>query len=136
MIPTLFVNHLSSEEILTLKSLHNYHPKPAARRRAHIILLNNQGVSVKDMISILDLNRQAIAVTINKWKSLGVCGLFDKKRKGRPKKLSSKQEDKVIEFVHATPKSLKTVVSEIEKQFGITLGVSVVKRLCKKAGLT
>jgi len=29
MIATLFVAHLTPEEIVTLKELHSYHPKPA-----------------------------------------------------------------------------------------------------------
>ena len=136
MIPTLYVDHLTPEEIITLKSLHSYHPKSAARRRAQIILLNDKGKSVKNMISILGLNRQAIAVTINKWKSHGICGLFDKSRKGRPKTLMPEQESDVIELVHLSPRNLKNVVNEIEKQMGIKVGISVVKRLCKKAGLT
>lgn len=136
MIATLFVAHLTPEEIVTLEELHRYHPKPAARRRAHIIMLNNQGFSLSKIVSILSLNRQAIALTIKKWEKSGVCGLLDKKRSGRPKTLSPVQEIKVIEMVHASPRSLKAVVSEIEKQMGFSVGLSVIKRLCKRAGLT
>jgi len=115
MISTLFVNHLTPEEVLTLEELHLYHPKPAARTRAHIILLNNKNYSCVDMVPILDMTRQAIATTIKKWKKWGICGLFDKKRSGRARKLSSKQEEAVIDMVHSTPRSLKTVLNKINK---------------------
>jgi transposase len=135
MIPRLYVNHLTQNEIITLEQLHINHPKPAARRRAHTILLNNQGLPLNKIVPILRQNRQAIASTIKKWEEYGLCGLFDKKRTGRPKTLSSVQEIQVIELVHQSPRSLKAVVCEIEKKIGISVGLSIVKRLCKKAGL-
>jgi len=116
MIPRLYVSHLSQYEILTLEQLHHNHLKPAARRRAHIILLNNQGFSLNQIVPIVNQNRQAIAATIKKWEEYGVCGLLDKKRSGRPRTLSATQEIKVIEMIHQSPRSLKAVVSEIEKK--------------------
>jgi len=116
MIPKLYVNHLNPDEILTLQQLHHNHLKPAVRRRAQIILLNNKGLSLNQIVPILNQNRQAIASTIKKWKEYGVCGLFDKKRSGRPKILSAVQEIQVIEMVHQSPRSLKAVVNEIEKK--------------------
>ena len=116
MIPRLYVNHLTQDEILTLEQLHQNHLKPAARRRAHTILLNNQGLSLNQIVPILKQNRQAIAATIKKWEGCGVCGLLDKKRSGRPKTLSATQEIQVIEMVHQSPRSLKAVASELEKK--------------------
>ena len=115
MIPRLYVEHLTQDEILTLEQLHKNHLKPAARRRAHIILLNNQGLSLNKMVPILKQNRQALASTIKKWEKYGVCGLFDKQRSGRPKVLSAAQEIQAIEMVHQSPRSLKSVVNEIKK---------------------
>jgi transposase len=43
-------------------------------------LLSDKGLSIKNIISILGINRQAIALIINKWEELGLIGLFDKKR--------------------------------------------------------
>ena len=116
MIPRLYVRHLTQNEILTLEQLHHNHLKPAARRRAHIILLNNQGFSLNQIVPILKQNRQAIASTIKKWEELGICGLLDKKRSGRPKSLASKQEIQVIQMIHQSPRSLKSVVNEIKKK--------------------
>jgi len=99
-------------------------------------LLNNQGLSLSKIVPILNLSRQAIALTITKWIKNGICGLFDKMRSGRPKILTPAQEVKVIKMIHASPRSLKSVVSEIEKQMGISIGLSAIKRLCKRKGLT
>jgi transposase len=98
-------------------------------------LLSDKGLNIKNIISILGINRQAIVLIINKWEELGLIGLFDKKRKGRPKILSPAQKNKVIEFVEHTPRSLKAVVAEIEKQFDVKVGLSVIKILCKRSGL-
>mgnify|MGYP001572309859 CR=1 FL=1 len=68
------------------------------------------------MVPIVNQNRPAIASTIKKWEEFGVCGLFDKKRSGRPKTLSATQESQVIEMIHQSPRSLKAVVTEVEKK--------------------
>lgn len=116
MTSRLYVNHLTLDEISTLWLLYSNHPKPATRRRAHIILLNNQGISVTQIAPIMNKTRQAIAITIRKWKKDGICGLFDKKRSGRPKTLSPIQEEQVLKMVHKSPRSLKSVVNEIQKK--------------------
>ena len=116
MTARLYVNHLTPDEISTFRQLHNNHPRPAVRRRAQIILLNNQGLSLYQIVPIINQNRQAIAVAIKRWKEYGVCGLFDKKRTGRPKTLSPVQEEQVLEMVHQSPRSLKAVVNEIQKK--------------------
>ncbi len=136
MIPTLFVEHLTPAEILTLEQPHRNHPKPNVRRRAQIILLNNQGMPANKIRSMLNINRQTVSLAINAWKKCGLCGLFDKPRTGRPKKLSPKQEVKVINMIHNSPRSLKSVVASIETELGVTVSLSILKRLCKKAGLT
>lgn len=116
MTARLYVNHLTLDEISTLRQLHCHHPKPATRRRAHIILLNNQGISVAKIAPMMNKTRQAIAITIRRWKEDGICGLFDKKRSGRPKTLSPVQEEQVLKMIHKSPRSLKSVVNEIKKK--------------------
>jgi len=120
----------------TLEELRLYHPKPAARTRAHIILLNNKNYSCVELVPIFDMTRQAIAATIKKWNKLGICGLFDKKRSGRTRKLSSKQEAIVIDMIHSTPRSLKTVLNKINKELDVTVSISTIKQLCKREGLS
>ena len=136
MTSTLYVQHITPQETETLESLYRYHAKPASRKRAQIILLSSQDYSVLAIVPILKVTRQTVAATINNWESDGLCGLFDKKKSGRPSKIPDNQKSAVLEMVHASPRSLKSVLAEIEKSLGITVGISALKRLCKGAGLT
>jgi transposase len=136
VIPILFVDHLTPEEIITLEELHHNHPKPAARKRAQIILLNNQNYSISELQPIFNLSRQTLSTVIKRWSNIGLCGLFHQARSGRPRRLSSAQEVTVIEMIHQTPRSLKTVISNIEKKMDMTVSVSMLKQLCKRSGLT
>jgi transposase len=136
MTSTLFVQHITSEETETLENLYRYHPKPSTRQRAQIILLSRQNYSVLAIVPILKMTRQTIAVTIKNWESYGLCGLFDKKRSGRPSTIPETQKSAVLEMIYASPRSLKSVRAEVENTLGITVGISVLKLLCKRAGLT
>ncbi len=136
MIPTLFVHHLTPEEVITLSQLHNNHPKTAPRRRAHIILLNNMGFPIVEITKICRCNRQTVAKVIHLWDRQGIAGLFDKPRSGRPKILSAEQEVIVIDMVEQTPQRLKSVINEINKKMNINISISLVKRLCKRAKMS
>jgi transposase len=136
MTSTLFVQNLTPEETDTLENLYYYHPKPASRKRAHIILLNSQNYSVSDIVPILKVTQQTIAATIKNWDKYGVCALFDIKRSGRPSTIPESQKAAVLEMVYASPRSLKSVLANVENKLGLTIGVSALKRLCKRSGLT
>jgi transposase len=116
MTSTLFVQNLTPEETNTLENLYHYHPKPASRKRAHIILLNSQNYSVSDIVPILKITRQTIAATIKNWDKYGVCGLFDIKRSGRPSTIPESQKAAVLEMVYASPRGLKSVLVNVENK--------------------
>jgi transposase len=132
----LFVKTLTHEEIKTLEDMHKYHPRHVPRMRAHIILLSHQERSIADIQIAYPLCRQTIAYCLHAWEKLGVCGLFDKPRIGRPRKLSADQTDNVIEMIKDNPRSLKAVIAEISCKFDIAVNTSTLKRLCKNAGLS
>ena len=132
----LFVKPLTPVEIETLEDLHKYHPRHMPRLRAHIILLSSRGYCISTIQSIYNLCRQTIATCLHRWESRGICGLFDSPRSGRPRKLTKTEETITLELVHQSPRSLKSVIGEMAQKFGITLTVSTIKTLCKRAGLS
>jgi transposase len=132
----LHVDILTPEEIETLEHMHKYHPRHAPRMRAHMILMSHQGRSIFDIQIAYPLCRQTISSCLRAWDKYGICGLFDKQRSGRPRKLLVEQEYEVIEFIKENPRSLKAVIAEIASKFDIEIHVSPLKRLCKNAGLS
>jgi transposase len=132
----LFVKPLTREEIITLEDMHKYHPHHVPRMRAHIILLSHKELAISDIKIAYPLSRQTIAYCLHAWEKLGVCGLFDKPRSGRPRKLSAEQTDNVIEIIKDNPRSLKAALAEIACKFDIEVNTSTLKRLYKNAGLS
>ena len=52
---------------------------------------------------------------------------------GRKAKLGKEQEKQVKEWVKEEPKSLKSVQSKIEKEWGIKVSKDTIKRIIKKS---
>ncbi|MBE8232169.1 MAG: helix-turn-helix domain-containing protein [Endozoicomonadaceae bacterium] len=129
----LFVNPLSKEEITSLQEMMKNHPLSWTRVRGNAIILSSEGILLQKIASICGVNRQAISIWLKNWESKGICGLIDKPRQGRPKKLSSLQEKEVIEIVKKSPRSLNKALVEKERLWGIKLSKSTLKKLCKKA---
>jgi transposase len=132
----LFVNPLSKEEITSLQEMMRNHPLSWTRIRANAIILSSEGILLQKIARLCGVNRQAISIWLKNWDSKGLCGLVDKPRQGRPKKLSSLQEKEVIEIVKKFPRSLNQALAEIERLWGIKLSKSTLKKQCKKAGLS
>jgi len=131
----IYVNPLTTEEIITLNEMHKKHPLHLSRRRAHSILLSNQGVSVPMICSTYAVCRQTVSTWFSKWESLGVCGLVDNSGRGRSAILSDGKKKDLIKQVEKSPRSLKSVLSNLEVELGITVSIDMIKRICKQAGL-
>jgi transposase len=131
----LFVNPLSEPEIVTLQAMRKAHPLPWTRIRAHAILLSDGGYPVQEIAQIHGVCRQTISSWIRAWESKGLVGLVDQARSGRPRKLSAQEEAQVLECLQAEPRSIKQAVAELEKQLGMKVSASTIKRLRKRAGL-
>ncbi len=131
----LYIQPLTTEEIITLREMHKRHPLHLSRRRAHSLLLSNQGISVPLICSTYNVCRQTVSTWFSKWKKQGVCGLVDDPGRGRRPLLSDQQKAHVVKKVEKSPRSLKTVISEIETEMGVTLSIDTLRLICKQAGL-
>jgi len=131
-----FVKPLSKEEIISLQEMSKNHPLSWTRMRANAVILSAERVPLQNIANIHGVCRQVVSVWLKKWGKEGLCGLVDKPRQGRPKKLSPSQEKKAIEIVKKSPRSLNKALAEIEKRWGIKLSKSTLKKLCKNAKLS
>jgi len=73
----IYVNPLTTEEIITLNEMHKKHPLHLSRRRAHSILLSHQDTSVPMICSTYAVCRQIVSTWFSNGGKLGVCGLVD-----------------------------------------------------------
>ncbi len=126
---------LSDEEKHTLEEMHENHPLHLPRKRAHAILLSNQAFSMALIGDICRVCRQTVAAWFSQWENQGICGLFDRPGRGRKSKLTLAQQAEIIEKVKQSPRSLKKILAEIENEMGVSISISTLKDICKKAKL-
>ena len=132
----LFVRPLNETEKQTLNDAHKYHPLSRTRIRAHCIILSNRHYQIKEIALICNICRQSVSTTIHDWEKLGLAGLIDEHRPGRPKTLTKEQENRVLEKVTEHPRSIKRVLSEIYEELKIELSLTTIKRRCKSSGMS
>ena len=131
----IYIEQLTLEETITLSEMHKKHPLYLSRRRSHAILLSYQRVSVPMICSIYNVCRQTVSTWFSKWKDLGISGLIDLPGRGRPSFLTEIQKNDVVKRVKESPRSLKSVLADLEIELGITVSVDTIKMICKQAGL-
>ena len=131
----IYIKQLTAEEVITLNEMHKKHPLHLSRRRAHALLLSNQGMSVPMICSTYSVCRQTVSTWFSKWEKTGICGLVDDPGRGRPSLLTDNQKKDVVNRVEKSPRSLRTALSEIETELGIVLSIDTLKLICKQAGL-
>ncbi len=82
---------LAKAEEQTLIDIHRNHIKTRMRERAHMILLSNQGRSIRDICSLVYRSENTVAAWLNAYEREGFLGLYDKPIPGRPSKVKYKQ---------------------------------------------
>ena len=131
----IYIEILTAEEIITLTEMHKKHPLHLSRIRAQAILLSHKGISAPLLCSIYSVCRQTVSTWFYKWNKFGICGLVDSQGRGRPPSLNDQQKQIVKKKIKISPRSLKSVISELEIEFGMTISIDTIRLICKQAGL-
>jgi len=130
-----YVRLLTESQRHTLAEIMKHDATPRARVRAHGILLSAQGMKIKEIAKIYQVDRDTVATWIKKWEQHGVASLSDKPRSGRPPKLTPEEQDLVRQYIKEEPRCLKQVVERLRQKTAKRLSISSLKRLAKKARL-
>jgi len=130
-----YVSPLLDVEVITLEAMHIYQPSPQVRVRAHMILLSHRGYPLQEIASILDVTRQTVSLVINNWESLGIAGLYDEPRSGRPHSLTPEDEAFVKGLIEEEPRSVKKIQAILEAEKAKKVSEWTVKRILKRGKL-
>ena len=124
-----YVSPLSEVELSTLRTMYKFHPLVQVRSRAHGILLGHRGFRLQEIATILFLTRQSISIFFDAWESIGLAGLYDKLKSGRPRSLSSEEETFIGKAVRQEPRSIKRVLALLAEQSHKWISPSTLKRI-------
>jgi len=130
-----YVRPLTENQRHTLAEIMKHDAIPRARVRAHGILLSAQGMRIKEIAKIYQVDRDTVATWIKKWEQSGIASLYDQPRSGRPPKLTPEEKDLARQYIKEDPRCLKHVVERLSQKTAKRLSISSLKRLAKKAGL-
>ena len=127
-----YVSELTADELITLECAHKSHPSARVRSRAHVIILSHKHYKLKEIADICQMTRQTVSAVTGKWEKLGLAGLYDSPRPGRPGILTPEDEDFIFEMAEEEPRSLNKIIAVPEDQRGKKISKSTLKRVMKK----
>lgn len=81
-----FVKKLKKQEEKQLKEILKTSSDHKKRQRAHAILLSARKHKIDMIAQIFDVDRDTVSEWINRWETIGIVGLSDAPRSGRPPK--------------------------------------------------
>ncbi len=85
---------LSAPEIMTLEAAAVQAPHPRMRRRAQAVLGHHRGMSMDQLAAFYAVGRNAVSRWLTRWQQIGLVGLYEGARSGRPTKLAAESKKK------------------------------------------
>ena len=126
-----FIQDVSQETLSLLNRIYKHSRHYRVRQRAHCIILSHHGHTIPQLQTIFQVERVTIYAWFNAWESRSLCGLYDKKGRGRPPKLTLDQKDQIRDWVKQFPKNLNQVRALVQEKYGVTVSQSTIKRVLK-----
>ncbi|WP_152561112.1 IS630 family transposase [Halomonas sp. TG39a] len=127
-----FVAPLTESEQQTLTSTYHHGEKRALCRRAHAILLSDQGHTIDQISEVLQVRRDAVSRWLKQWEASGLDGLIDKPRSGRMPILDEHDHQRLQELVPEQPHQIRSLQARLQEETGKTVSTVTLRRALKK----
>ena len=131
-----FIHDVSPETQHLLHRLYKESQHHRVRQRAHCILLSSQGINTTALMAIFSVDRITIYNWFDAWEAHHLAGLYDKKRCGRPPKLTAEEQDKAQHYLEQHPRDIRKVVHLLEQETSKRVSTKTIKRLVKKTAIS
>jgi transposase len=131
-----FIQDLSPETRNLLQRIYKESQHHRVRQRAHCILLSSQGINTTALVAIFSVDRLTIYNWFDAWEAHHFAGLYDKKRCGRPPKLTEEEQDKAQQYLEQHPRDIRKVVHLLEQETSKRVSTKTIKRLVKKTAMS
>ena len=145
MRPYARVRKLSEEEYQELKRWERSRTMGVSKvRRARIVLQSNLGLSVHEVAEKLELHHQTVRKWVNRFTKLGIPGLEESPRHGRPHVYKTEHVGTVIQTALTKPDelglpfgswTLDRLVAYLSEEKGIMMGRSRMSEIFRNEGL-
>ena len=111
--------------------------------RLHGVLLVAEGLTCPEVAELLGDAPRTVEYWVHEFEEMGLAGLLEGARSGRPRRLSEKQLQGINEVLRHMPREAglggnlwdgKTLAAWIEREYGLNLGVRQCQRLFRQLG--
>ena len=111
--------------------------------RLHGVLLVAQGMKCPEVARVLGDAPRTVEYWVHSFEEIGLAGLLEGDRSGRPRRLSEKQLQEINSVLRRMPRETglggnvwdgKTLAAWIEREYKINLGVRQCQRLFRQLG--
>ena len=127
------VSRLTGEQRRQLRQILNTDPCARTRRRAHAILLSDQGYTREEIADIYQVKPDTVSAWLDAWETQAFQGLCDAPRSGRPRVLTEAEQAHAIDLIKETPRQIKRVIHQVAEELGKPVSRSTLKRLISTA---
>ena len=86
---------LTSLEEELLRDRKKNSPSERERDRAHALILSNKGNSIEDLSTIFEVRRATVGEWFDRWEKVGINGLVDAPKEGRPSIFTDLEQKKL-----------------------------------------
>ena len=131
-VPNKFIKTLSDKDYHKLVENYQTSKNFRVRSRSHAILLSYQKYPIDEIAAICGVHRTAVSRWLDWWNELGLEGLADEQKSGRPSILTVQEQEKAVEIGLKNPKFPHRQLSEIKQATGKEISSWTLKRLVKK----
>ena len=107
-----FVSALSEEARQQLDGLRRTGRSHRVRQRAHAVRLSAKGYTLDQIADVLDVDRDAVSRTLDRWEEGGVDALEEGSRSGRPSKVDAALAAEVFAAARERPASLRRTLAK------------------------
>lgn len=137
------LTHEEKEKFLKIAE-ENKDKNPGLYRKIKVILLSDQGKSVKEIIKELGITKQAVTYIFKQFERLGADGFLAKKR-GRRIRFIGDHRQKIVDLVNQFAPvefgfqknywTLNLVVKAMKKIYGVEISANTVRKILKDNGI-
>jgi transposase len=135
-LPVRFIHDVSPETQKLLRRVYKESQHHRVRQRAHCIFLSFQGIPTTTLMTIFSVDRMTIYNWFDAWEAYHFAGLYDKKGRGRPHKLTEEEQAKVQQYLEKHPRDVKKVVHLVEQATTKHVSTKTIQRLIKKIAMS
>lgn len=131
------------EDINKLKKEFKKQKEGRVKLRIHCIILAHKGFSNCQISKILFVHPSSVKIWIKRWNKEGFLGLYDKKRSGRPKKLSKEKIEELKNDLMLSPRSFgyipeawdtKAILHHLEKKYKVKFHEKAIYGFLRRIG--